>query len=126
YRASPLRVSEYFAGKAVPLFVLFALQKVVLLAVGWVVVDMPWRIEVWAVPIVVLATAAAEVAIGLALVAVCTSIHQLNGLSSLGGLVIVGLGGGLSAVATLPGWAQAVAPASPAYWSVRALRAVGD
>jgi ABC-2 type transport system permease protein len=36
--------------------------------------------------------------------------------------VLSALGGAMVPLTTLPGWAQAIAPASPGYWAMSALR----
>ncbi|MBM3663647.1 MAG: ABC transporter permease, partial [Actinobacteria bacterium] len=68
----------------------------------------------------------AAVAVGYCFIAcaVCTNQAQFNAFAYLGALVLAGLGGALTPFETLPGWAQAIAPAVPTYWSVRAFGAV--
>jgi ABC-2 type transport system permease protein len=55
---------------------------------------------------------------------VCSGITQLNALVSILALLLVGAGGALSPVATFPGWVQAIAPASPVYWSIKGFNSV--
>ncbi len=80
-------------------------------------------------PVVALVTvelAVAAVAIGYGLIACAVSNNQaqFNAFAYLGALVLAGLGGALTPFDTLPGWAQAVAPLTPTYWSVRAFETV--
>ncbi len=56
------------------------------------------------------------------LVAVFSTMDQALVIGNLGGMVMAGLGGALAPASTLPGWAQAIAHATPAYWALRALR----
>ena len=56
--------------------------------------------------------------------AVCRNQAEFNAFAYLGALVMAGLGGALTPFETLPGWAQAVAPMTPTYWSVRGFEAV--
>ena len=39
-------------------------------------------------------------------------------------MLLGGLGGAVTPIEFLPGWAQAVAPLSPAYWAMRGFRSV--
>lgn len=58
------------------------------------------------------------VAYGLIACALATSQAQYNAFAYLGALVLAGVGGALTPFDTLPGWAQAIAPAAPTYWAV--------
>ncbi len=68
----------------------------------------------------------AAVTVGYCLIACAVTRNQaeFNAFAYLGALVLAGLGGALTPFETLPGWAQAVAPLTPTYWSVRAFRKV--
>jgi ABC-2 type transport system permease protein len=68
----------------------------------------------------------AAVVVGYCLIACALSSNQaqFNAFSYLGALVLAGVGGALTPFDTLPGWAQAVAPATPTYWAVRAFSTV--
>ncbi len=46
------------------------------------------------------------VALGFLLTAVCRTVMQLNALSNIGALVFAGIGGALTPLSTLPGWAR--------------------
>ena len=65
-----------------------------------------------------------EVALGFMLLSVCTSVVQLNALSNAGAMLLGGLGGATTPIEFLPGWAQAIAPATPAYWAMKGFRRV--
>ena len=58
------------------------------------------------------------------LVSLCRSVMQLNALATIGAFTLAGLGGALTPIASLPGWARAVAPAMPSYWAMRGFRSV--
>ena len=49
---------------------------------------------------------------------------QLNSIVNVGTILMGGLGGALTPLATLPGWAQAIAPAVPSYWAMKGYQAV--
>lgn len=64
------------------------------------------------------------VAYGLIACALATSQAQYNAFAYLGALVLAGVGGALTPFDTLPGWAQAIAPATPTYWAVKGFETV--
>ena len=68
----------------------------------------------------------ASCVIALILLATATfrTVNQLNGLQNVGAMLFAGLGGALVPFEALPGWAQAVAPFTPAYWAMEGHRAV--
>ena len=39
-------------------------------------------------------------------------------------MAVAGAGGAIAQLAALPGWVQAIAPASPVYWAIDAYRSV--
>ncbi len=47
------------------------------------------------------------------------TVNQLNAFQNVGAMVFGGLGGALVPLEQLPGWAQAIAPVTPAYWAMR-------
>jgi ABC-2 type transport system permease protein len=55
---------------------------------------------------------------------VCRSVVQLNALTNAGAMLLAGLGGAVTPVELLPGWARAIAPLTPAYWAMRGFRSV--
>src|SRR6476620_9495441 len=75
------------------------------------------------VPLVA-AFAACLVMLGVMVTALCRTLQQANAVA-FGGIVLFGaLGGALVPLETLPGWARAVAPATPTYWVMRGFRSV--
>jgi ABC-2 type transport system permease protein len=79
-------------------------------------------------PLALAATAAAfslcVVSMGLALLAICKTLMQMNALANLGAIVLAGLGGAIAPSSALPGWASSIAPATPSYWAMRGFRSV--
>ena len=55
-----------------------------------------------------------EVALGFMLLSLCRSVLQLNAATNIGAMVLGGIGGAVTPIDTLPGWAQAIAPFTPA------------
>lgn len=66
------------------------------------------------------AWAACMTSVGLLLVAFARSVHQLSSTASVLAIICAGLGGTLAPIALLPSWAQAISPATPTYWAMRA------
>ena len=63
-------------------------------------------------------------ALAIALTSLCRTVAQLNAASMLGTMAIAGAGGAIAQIAALPGWVQAIAPASPVYWVIDAYRSI--
>ena len=42
----------------------------------------------------------------------------------IGTMAVAGAGGAIAQLTALPGWVQAIAPASPVYWAIDAYRSV--
>jgi ABC-2 type transport system permease protein len=70
-----------------------------------------------------LACVAVLVAFSMLLTAVLKTANQLMAVVNLAAMALTGLGGALAPVDVLPGWAQAIAPLSPAYWMLKGFRA---
>jgi ABC-2 type transport system permease protein len=107
-RATPARAAELLVAKALPAFAL--------LVFGLNVADpalLALAVASWAL---------ALLGIGTALGATLRSQSELNVAYDIGGLLFSALGGALIPAAELPGWARAIAPASPGYWAMAALR----
>lgn len=79
----------------------------------------------WAALIVLeLVVAFVVVTFGLVACALSRTQAQFNAFAYLGALVLAGLGGALVPFQTLPGWARAIAPATPTYWAVEGFEGV--
>jgi ABC-2 type transport system permease protein len=123
-RAAGLSSASAVAGLLAVPAGLLAVQHVVLLATGVVFLDLEVTSSWWALIPISLTFIALVLTMGLAAAAVLGTIQQLNAVTNLGAMVLGGLGGGFVPVSTLPGWLQPLAPISPAYWAMRAYRAV--
>jgi ABC-2 type transport system permease protein len=125
-RTSPIRPWEVVAGKVLPLSTLYLVQSIVLLLAGYYIFGMPMEGNIAALAVVVVVVAAAMTGIGLVLITFCRTMNQVTAVTNLGGIVLAGLGGALAPVEALPDWAQRIAPLSPVYWALEALRGVID
>lgn len=123
-RASPLSTAELVLGKSVVPILCLTIQLVALLGGGSLLFGLEMR-GAWAAFIVVaIAFGVMQLALGFALLAVSKSVVQLNAITNLSTMLLGGLGGAVSPIETLPGWARAVAPIAPQYWAMRGFRAV--
>ena len=120
-RATPARAGELLAGKAIPVFVLLAAQQVVVMSFGVVVFGLHVR-SVALVAAAVGCWALALLGLGTLFGATLRSQSELQVAYDIGGVLLSALGGAMVPLTTLPGWAQAIAPVSPAYWAMAALR----
>jgi ABC-2 type transport system permease protein len=123
-RASFASPAEVMAGKVVVPLLQAALQLVVLFGLGGILYGLKVRGSVVGLALVAATFCICLVSIGLALLAVCRSVMQLNALSNLGAMVLAGVGGALAPATALPGWARAMSPAVPSYWAMRGFRSV--
>jgi ABC-2 type transport system permease protein len=123
-RASPAGTAQILAGKLIPLVAFSLVQLALIFGAGFLFFGLHVRGSVGGLVVASVAVALCSVALGVALVAVCRSLAQLNALANLGTALLAGLGGALMPLRLLPGWVRAIGPGSPAYWSMKAYRAV--
>jgi ABC-2 type transport system permease protein len=123
-RASWARPAEVLLGKAVVPFAALALEMGILFGLGGLVFGLHVRGAVMALVVVVAALAVCLVCLGFVFLAVCRSVMQLNAASNLGALAYAGLGGAVTPISALPGWAHRIAPVTPSYWAMRGFHSV--
>lgn len=123
-RSSRATTMEIVMGKILPSAVLILGQLVLLFVIGVVVFGMTINGSVAGVGVMMLACVAVLVAFSMLLTAVLKTANQLMAVVNLAAMALTGLGGALAPVDVLPGWAQAIAPLSPAYWMLKGFRAV--
>ncbi len=121
-RATPAGPVELLAGKAVPVLLLVVVQQAVVLALG--VSALGLRVASYGLlALAVGAWAVTLLCTGAAIAMLVRSHAELSAVTDIGSMVFTCLGGALVPLAAMPGWARAVAPASPGYWAMRDLRA---
>lgn len=123
-RSSPLTPTELMLGKSVVPALTLAINLTVLLGGGALLFDLELRGSLPGFLLVAVGLGLMELALGFMLLALCRSAVQLNAVSNAGTMLLGGLGGAVEPVEVLPGWAQALSPATPAYWAVEGFRAV--
>lgn len=120
-RATPLRSSELLVGKAIPALVALLAQQVVILVFGWLVLGMRVA-DVGLLAVSVAVWSVTLLCVGAALGTLLRSQAEFAAVQDIGSFVCTSLGGALVPLAAMPGWARHLAPASPAYWAMAALR----
>lgn len=120
-RATRARATELLAAKAIPAFVMLVVLQTEVIVFGVVVFGL--RVgDPALLALAVTSWALALLGIGTALGAVLRSQSELNVAYDIGGILFSALGGALIPQAELPGWSRAIAPVSPGYWAIAALR----
>jgi ABC-2 type transport system permease protein len=123
-RASAARPIEVLLGKLLPSTALVLVQMSLLFAIGVLVFGMRVRGSWAGLALLILASTAFMTAMAMLMVATLRTASQVQALTNLGAMVFAGLGGALGPVEVLPGWARAIAPASPGYWMIEGFRGV--
>jgi ABC-2 type transport system permease protein len=123
-RASATTPLEIVIGKSLPRIALCTAQFVVIFATGMLVFDLSIRGPWLALIPIVTALALCLVLLGVAVTAICRTAQQANAFAIVGMIFFGAIGGALVPFDVLPGWAQAVAPATPTYWAMRGFRSV--
>ncbi|MBI4259068.1 MAG: ABC transporter permease [Actinobacteria bacterium] len=123
-RAAPLSSVELIAGKVVPTVAVTVAQLALLFLLGGPLFGFRVAGSVFAIGLVVVVLALSLSAFGMAVTALARTMQQLNAIGTVGGFGMAMLGGAWVPVSAMPGWAQAVAPAMPTYWAMKAFRAV--
>ena len=123
-RASAARPVEVVLGKILPSALLEAVQLVVLFVAGALLFGFTVQGSVGGVAIMIGACTVFLVAMSMLFTAMFTTMNQLNAVVNLAAMVLGGLGGALAPIEALPGWAQTIAPLSPAFWMLDGFRRV--
>jgi ABC-2 type transport system permease protein len=124
-RATPAAAWELLLGKAIPACGVLVTQQVLILAFGSVIFGLNLR-DIGLISLVVAVWAFTLLCLGTALGAFARSYSELAVFYDLGGITLTVLGGALLPIWMMPGWVRAVAPVSPGYWAMQALRAALD
>lgn len=123
-RASPARGSELLAGKSLTAFAAQLAQVAAVVLGGALLFGYRPTGSIVGLALVLIAFSGTMVAFGLLLVATSRSLELALVIGNVVAMLMAGIGGAFGPTDTLPGWMQAVAPASPAYWALRAMSAI--
>jgi ABC-2 type transport system permease protein len=123
-RASDATSAEIIVGKALPFLAVSASQFLIIFAIGVPLFHLHSRGPLIALVPLIASFAICLVTLGVMITSLCRTIQQVSAFA-FGGLVLFGaLGGALVPLEVLPGWARAVAPATPTYWVMRGFSSV--
>lgn len=123
-RAAPVSLPALLLGKCATAVLAQLLQLTIVLGGGALLYGFAPTGSWGALSVVVLLFSLTMVCFGAFVVAVSRTLEQALTIAALGGIVLAGIGGAFGPVDLLPSWAQAVAPASPASWTLDAVRAL--
>lgn len=123
-RASAARPVEVLLGKMLPSTLLVLVQMSILFAIGVVAFGMEVTGSVAGLGLMVGVSTAFMTALAMLMVATLRTANQVMALVNLSAMVLAGIGGAFAPVEALPGWAQTIAPLSPAYWMIDGFRGV--
>lgn len=121
-RATAVRPAELLAGKAVPVMAALLAQQALIIGFGAVA----FGLRVTGLPLLALAVLAwtlALLSMGATIGVLARSLAEMSVIYDVGGMILSSLGGALVPLSVMPGWVRHVAPASPGYWAVSALKA---
>ena len=121
-RATAARPSEALVGKALPILAALLAQQALIIGFGVLVLGL----AVTAVPLLGLALLAWSLTLlglGALIGVLARSLSELSACYDIGAMILSSLGGALVPLASMPQWIRDLAPASPGYWAVAALRA---
>jgi ABC-2 type transport system permease protein len=124
-RVTPARPGELLLSKAVPAYTMLVVQQAAILGFGAGI----FGLGVASPGLLVVAVASwalALMGIGTTFGSLLRSQSELNMAYDIGGVLLSALGGATIPRSELPGWAQAISPASPGYWAMSALRSALD
>jgi ABC-2 type transport system permease protein len=116
--------AQIVVGMLAPLFVVIALQHLILFGAGALLFDLSVSGSLLGLALVFLCLNLSVLALSLMLVAICGSMEQIEALGTMLTMLFATIGGAMVPSFILPSLAEDVAPATPVYWAVEASREV--
>ncbi|WP_372468425.1 ABC transporter permease [Microbacterium maritypicum] len=123
-RTSPARSVDLLLGKSLTAFAAQLLQFVAVLLGGALLFGYRPNGSVLGLVLVLVAFSAAMIGFGLLLVSASRSLELALVIGNVLAMLMAGIGGAFGPVESLPTWMQTIAPASPAYWALQAMRSL--
>jgi len=123
-RATSATSVDLIVGKVIPTVAVTVVQLGLLFVLGGPLFGLRITGSPLALAVIIVVLALSLSAFGMAITAVSRTMQQLNAIGSVGGFGLAMLGGAWVPVSSMPGWAQAIAPALPTYWAMDAFRTV--
>ncbi len=123
-RVAGVRSSESLAAKATVMLGHEVVHLALVFVAGVVLFHLRVAGSMVGLAAVMIATAVTFVSYAFMAFALSRSNALYNAFCYVGALVLTALGGGLVPFDVLPGWAKAIAPAAPTYWTISACRRI--
>jgi ABC-2 type transport system permease protein len=123
-RATPASSVDIMVGKVVPNVLVTVVQLGLLFVLGGPLFGLEVEGSWAAMALLVVVLALSLSAFGMLITSITRTMNQLNAVGSVGAMALAMLGGAWVPVATMPAWAQAVAPAIPTYWAMEGFQDV--
>lgn len=123
-RTSPARGVDLLLGKSLTAFAAQLLQFVAVLLGGALLFGYRPNGSMLGLVLVLVAFSAAMIGFGLLLVSASRSLELALVIGNVLAMLMAGVGGAFGPVEALPTWMQTIAPASPAYWALQAMRSL--
>ncbi len=123
-RASSGSPLALVVGKLLPWFATTMLQLGILFGAGRLVFGLRVQGSLVALFVVSAFLALTVVSLTIAAVALCSTVQQVNTVTSLGAILLGGLGGALTPTRLLPAWARWAGKGLPSTWAIQAFRSV--
>ena len=124
-RASAASPSSLLFGIAIPWVIIHVAYQAALFGAGYLLLGLRWH---GGSPIaslmVVFGYAVVVISIIMLAAATLRTMNQLSVVQNVGAMAFGGLGGAMVPLEQLPGWAEAIAPFTPAFWAMEGHRAV--
>lgn len=123
-RTSPARSVDLLLGKSLTAFAAQLLQFAAVLVGGALLFGYRPNGSVLGLILVLVAFSSAMICFGLLLVSATRSLELALVIGNVLAMLMAGVGGAFGPVEALPTWMQTIAPASPAYWALQAMRSL--
>lgn len=123
-RTSAATTGEIMLGKVIVPTLATLVQLMLVFGLGATIFDLPLEGSVIALACVAALFGTSVVALSFVVISFCRTLMQMNLATSLGALLLAGIGGALTPIGDLPGWVQVVAKGTPSYWAMRGYRQV--
>ncbi|MBP5803706.1 ABC transporter permease [Microbacterium maritypicum] len=123
-RTSPARSVDLLLGKSLTAFGAQLLQFVAVLLGGALIFGYRPTGSVVGMTLVLVAFSSAMIGFGLLLASASRSLELSLVIGNVLAMLMAGVGGAFGPVESLPAWMQSIAPASPAYWALQAMRSL--
>jgi ABC-2 type transport system permease protein len=123
-RATQATSVDLMMGKVVPTVAVTIAQLGLLFALGGPLFGLRLSGSILALAVLIVILSLSLSAFGVAMTSVTRTMQQLNAVASVGGFALAMIGGAWVPVSTMPGWAQAMAPAMPTYWAMKGFRSL--